>query len=306
MSADLDVVFLSAGVPLVGKFFMASESFDDRRPTVVVTGSWLTVKEQMPTLYAQRLVALGYNAFVFDFAGFGQSGGDLRQVEMPERKVVDIKSAHAFVRTFSFVDPDAVGHLAICASAQYTLSALAQGLNIASYASIVGWYHDAASVKPFYGDDEGVALRIGRASGAVRQFAKTGDVTLVPAAKAGDDRAGMYFPVPYYESAERGAIPEWRNEMAEMSWLYWLTYDGLSAASKVSTPTLLVHGDEAVLPDHVKLVHDNLRGPKELVWFADGGQVDWYDQKPLVDRAIAAVDPWFKKTLAKPASSAGQ
>ncbi|MBC7928261.1 MAG: hypothetical protein H7039_21670, partial [Bryobacteraceae bacterium] len=97
MASDLDVVFLSAGVPLVGKFFMASEGFDDRRPTVVVTGSWLTVKEQMPALYAQRLAALGYNAFVFDFAGFGQSGGDLRQAEMPERKVVDIKSAHSFV-----------------------------------------------------------------------------------------------------------------------------------------------------------------------------------------------------------------
>jgi uncharacterized protein len=303
MPSDLDVVFLSAGVPLVGKFFMASEGFDDRRPTVVVTGSWLTVKEQMPALYAQRLVALGYNAFVFDFAGFGQSGGDLRQAEMPERKVVDIKSAHGFVRTFSFVDPDAVGHLAICASAQYALRALAEGLDAASYASVVGWYHDAASVKAFYGGDEGVAMRIGRASEAVRRFTKTGDVTLVPAAKDGDDRAGMYFPVAYYERVERGAIQEWRNEMAEMSWLYWLTYDGLSAASKVTTPTLLVHGDEAVLPDNVKLVHANLKGPKELAWFADGGQVDWYDQKPLVDRAMAAVDIWFKKTLSTAVSS---
>lgn len=298
IASELDVLFMSAGVPLVGRFFLASRSFEDRRPTVVVTGSWLTVKEQMPTLYAKELVALGYNAFVFDFAGFGQSGGDLRQAEMPERKIVDIKSAHAFVRTFSFVDSDAVGHLAICASAQYTLRALAEGLDVASYASVVGWYHDAASVKAFYGGDEGVAIRIERALEAMRQFTSTGEVKLVPAAKNGDDRAGMYFPVGYYERPERGAIPEWPNEMAEMSWVYWLTYDGLSAASKVTTPTLLVHSDEAVLPDNVKQVHANLKGPKELAWFADGGQVDWYDQKPLVDRAIAAVRPWFRNTLA--------
>lgn len=86
--------------------------------------------------------------------------------------------------------------------------------------------------------------------------------------------------------------------MAEMSWLYWLTFDGLSAADEVSTPALFVHGDECVLPANVKDVHARLRGEKELVW-TGGSQVDFYDQQRLVDKAMAAVVPWFDRTLRK-------
>jgi hypothetical protein len=46
---------------------------------VLVTGSWLTVKEQMPDAYPAVLAEPGFTAVTFDFAGFGQSGGDLRQ-----------------------------------------------------------------------------------------------------------------------------------------------------------------------------------------------------------------------------------
>jgi fermentation-respiration switch protein FrsA (DUF1100 family) len=91
---------------------------NERQPAVVVTGSWLTVKEQMADLYAARLAELGYTAITFDFAGFGDSGGDLRQVELPDRKIADIRAATEFVSTLSFVEPGRVGYLAVCASAQ--------------------------------------------------------------------------------------------------------------------------------------------------------------------------------------------
>ena len=58
----------------------------------------------------------------------------------------------------------------------------------------------------------------------------------------------------YYGNPARGAVPAWRNEMTELTWAHWLTYDGLSAASRVDVPALLVHSDECVFPDNVKAV----------------------------------------------------
>jgi hypothetical protein len=82
----------------------------------------------------------------------------------------------------------------------------------------------------------------------------------------------------YYANASRGAFPAWKNEMATLSWTPWLLFNGLSAADRVDTPALFVHSDGCVFPDHVRLVHSKLRGPKKLVWTA-GTQSDFYDQR---------------------------
>jgi uncharacterized protein len=106
----------------------------------------------------------------------------------------------------------------------------------------------------------------------------------------------MFFPLDYYAQRDRGAIPAWRNEMSELTWSHWLTFDGLAAAERVSAPCLFVHADGCVFPDHVKQVHANVKGPKELVW-ATGNQIDFYDQPEQVNAAMKAIDGWFTRTL---------
>src|SRR5215510_8312946 len=248
------VLFFSNGVPLVGRFYRNTKNWFTRQPAVIVTGSWLTVKEQMPAVYAERLAERGYTTFTFDFAGFGESGGVPAQAEIPARKIGDILAAANFVSTTSFVKPGAIGHLAICASAQYTLAALAAGAPIRSFVSVAGWYHDTVSVAQFYGGEEGVKNFFDHATAATEKFAHTGEVETVPAYKPGDELAGMFFELDYYGNPKRGAVPSWKNEMATLSWFHWLTFDGLQAAPRVNTPTLFVHGDGCVFPDHVKRV----------------------------------------------------
>jgi fermentation-respiration switch protein FrsA (DUF1100 family) len=250
----------------------------------------------MPAIYAERLAERGYTAFTFDFTGFGESGGVPAQAEIPMRKISDIVAAANFVSTMSFVKPGAIGHLAICASAQYTLAALAAGAPIRSFVSVAGWYHDTSSVAQFYGGDEGVAKRLGHAERAIEKFVRTGEVEMVPADKPGDELAGMYFELDYYGNPKRGAVPSWKNEMAIMSWFHWLTFDGLQAAPHVRTPTLFVHGDGCVFPDHVKRVHSLLTGPKAMVW-ADGTQIDFYHQPDLVEKAIGEAYQHFSTTF---------
>jgi hypothetical protein len=59
------MVFTSDGVPLAGTFFRDSASLSERQRCVVVTGSWLNVKEQMALVYARALAERGFTAFTF-------------------------------------------------------------------------------------------------------------------------------------------------------------------------------------------------------------------------------------------------
>jgi uncharacterized protein len=282
-------LFLAGDTPLSARVYRETDDPLERQPAVIITGSWLTVKEQMADRYARALAARGFTAFTFDFAGFGESGGEPRQAEIPARKVGDITAAARCVANLSFVRPGAVGYLAVCASAQYALVAIAVGAPITSLVSVAGWFHDTATVAPFYGGLAGVRLRLAR-------YLRSREVVTVPAYDAGNDRAGMFLELDYYANPGRGAVPAWRNEMAEFSWSHWLRFDGLSVAPAVTAPVLFVHGDQCVLPGNVKALRSKLAGPAELVW-ADGTQTDFYDQPDQISMAIEAAEAHFRRTL---------
>ncbi len=144
----------------------------------------------------------------------GSVSWEVRQAEIPARKIADITAAANHVRNLSFVEPGKLGYLAVCASAQYTLAAIAGGAPITSFASVAGWFHDTPSVAPFYGGADGVALRFGRAREAFDEFLGNGHVRTVPAYEDGNDRAAMFFELPYYADPERGVVSAWKNEMA--------------------------------------------------------------------------------------------
>ncbi len=267
-----------------------------RQAGVVVAGSWLTVKEQMPDLYAARLAVAGFTAVTFDFAGFGASRGEPAQAELPHRKMGDLAAVVHALRGSSLVDGGRLGVVGVCASAQYVLGAVAGGLPVRAFAAVAGWFHDLATVTPFYGGPEGVARRLAAAGDAARVHAATGRVVTVPAYAAGDDEAAMSLELDYYADPGRGAVPQWRNEMAVLSWHPWLTFDAFAYPADITTPALLVHSDDAVLPDNARRVAAALGRHATTVW-AEGGQTDFYDRPEQVDPAVAAVVDHFESTM---------
>lgn len=297
MVSQTPVLFPSNGAMLSGLIARQATDPDARQIGVIVTGSWLTVKEQMSLLYARRLALLGYTALVFDFAGFGESQGEPRQAEIPARKIADLCSAADFLSTLSFVEHDRVGHVAICASAQYALHAIMRQARIRAFASVAGWYHDAATIAPFYGGADGVERRMALADADVAAFLRSEPRPNAPAYAPGDERAGMPFELDYYANPRRGAIEAWTNEMAPMSWAHWLSFDGLSIATLNDIPSLMVHGPGCALPDNAKRVFDNWSGPKRLEW-AEGQQTDFYDEPEKIGLAVKAIDEWFRTHLA--------
>lgn len=291
------VSFSSEGASLSGLLFLpAGYRGDVKLPAVIVTGSWTTVKEQMPTLYAGLMARKGFAAFVFDFRGFGQSEGEPRQLESYRKKIEDIKNAITALEALPEVDADRIGGLGICASCGYMALTAAQDSRLKSLAMVAPWLHDQTLVELIYGGNAGVEARLMEAEKAITVWKERGVPTLVPACSATDEHAAMFGEWDYYLNPKRGAIAAWKNKFNVMSWKEWLTFDPIQIASRIHVPVLLVHSESAAIPQGAKAFYQDLPGDKKMVW-TDGSQFDFYDSEKQVLFSVKEVVNWLSNKL---------
>ncbi|TNE49254.1 MAG: alpha/beta hydrolase [Deltaproteobacteria bacterium] len=288
------VWFTSLGTRLAGHLCLPKKR-SETIPGVVVLGSWTTVKEQMAGLYARKLAASGLAALAFDPYGYGESAGTPRDVEAPQRKILDVKAAAAFLAQHKFVKKN-VGALGICAGSSYVAGAAAGHSTIRSVALVAPWLHDAAMVRLIYGGKDGVAKRLGAAQRARQYYLQTGKVVYVPASSQTNKKAAMYGAFDYYLNPKRGKIEAWSNRFAVMAWKNWLTFDPHPFAAKISHPTLLIHSKNAALPQGASRFFSNLKGKKQLHWMP-GSQFHFYDDPKTVNAAVTLLVQHFQKTL---------
>ncbi|HEX6352174.1 alpha/beta hydrolase [Actinophytocola sp.] len=290
----MKVTFASHGNTLTGNLFLPDG--DTPAPGIVVAGTWTSVKELMADRYAERLAERGYAALSFDFTGYGESGGEPRDVESPEQKVRDIHNAVTFLADHPAVDADRLGVLGVCAAAMYMSANAVDDPRIGSLALVAPWIHDAAVCREVYGGEEGVAAKLDEAARARARYEATGEVDYVPVVSGTHPRAAMPYDIDFYLNPQRGGIPEWPNRFAVMAWTDWLTYDAIALAPKIDRPVLLVHSEDAAIPHAARLFHDELSGPAQFIW-TPGTQFDFYDQEPNVTIATDAAAAHFAATL---------
>ncbi|PSL43802.1 hypothetical protein CLV51_107113 [Chitinophaga niastensis] len=292
--------FSSDGLVIKGKLYLPA-SFQENAtyPTVIVTGSWTTVKEQMATLYAEQLAARGFVALIFDYRHYGESEGLPREFENPVEKIADLQAAVSYLRGLSFVDK--IAYVGVCASAAYMAHAAAADNRISAFVSIAGWLHNEAFITAIYsGKDGGVAGLLAASEAAAKTYAATGETIYIPAASETDASAAMYMPgsgFDYYLNPAKGAIPEWKNRLAVMSWGPWLRFDGIAAATQVTQPALLIHSQSAVIPDGAQLFYDQLPGEKNITWLNEYNQMDFYITPATVDKSASLAAEWLEKQL---------
>jgi fermentation-respiration switch protein FrsA (DUF1100 family)/ketosteroid isomerase-like protein len=299
------VNFASDGENVVGNiYYPANYDANKEYPAIVVSGSWTTVKEQMGGLYAEKLAEQGYITLAFDFRNFGESEGSPRFHENPDKKVVDIKNAVTFLQSQSNIDGDKIGALGICAGSAYTLMAAAEDKRIKSVVTAASWLHDAEAVKLFYGGEEGVNAKRAQAQAAKKKYDATGEVEYIPSISTTDKTAAMYGPYDYYLNPDRGAVPEWSaDKFAVMTWENWLTLDPMSSAKNLTSPTLMIHSDGAVLPQYTKKYFANIATDnKSLHWIETDmpspyHQFNFYDQESEVNESITKAADWFATNL---------
>ncbi|TMQ62742.1 MAG: alpha/beta fold hydrolase [Candidatus Eisenbacteria bacterium] len=298
------VSFKSRGDELTGLLYRPREG-DSRLPAIVVTGSWTTVKEQMPAVYAERLAAAGYAALTFDFRGYGESEGEPRHFESPKKKVEDIRSAVDFLASSNLVDGGRIGLLGVCASAGYAAEEAASDERVRAIALVAPWLHDAELAESVYGGREvyggkGAAALTTVGRRAAERYMRDGILDTVPAASTTDPRAAMYWPDPgfldYYLNPLRGGIPQWGNRYAVASWPEWLGYNAIASAPRLRKPTLLVHSEQGAIPDGVRRYAAAMPVAPEIKWMA-GTQFHFYDDPETVAAAVAEVVAHFGRTL---------
>ncbi len=293
-SADLrtrPVSFTSGGEKIVGTVFLPPGSEGKRLPAVVVTGAWFTVQQQMPTTYARAFAAQGYAALVFDFRGFGLSGGKARNAEDPEAKAEDIVAAAKFLASEPYIDPSRLVGMSMCASTGYMANAIRAGAPLRGMASAALWIQDTGAVETVYGGKDAVAALLKVGDEARAEFERTGTVRDVPAAGPEGSDAIMQ-QAPYYTDPSRGMIPAWDNRFALMSWGDWLRFDSLAPASSLRVPTLVLHSDQAALPDMARRFFAALPGPRAIYWSTEP-HMDFYDKPEPVQRSVGLAVDFF-------------
>lgn len=288
------VTFSSGQNTLVGRIFVPSD-FDTSRSydAILVTGSWTSVKEQMPDVYASRLAARGFITMTFDFSGFGESQGEPRQLESPALKIRDIRAAMDFLGQQPGVNTGSISGLGICASAGYMAHAVAEDPRFANLLLVAPWLHDEAIARSIYdmrpGGSDGL---IAASRAAAARYTETSEMDYVLAASELDPSSAMYVPnnaFDYYLNPMLGAGTHYPNRFAVASWEPWITFDGISAAKQIKQPVHIVHSKKGAIPNGTEQFYSKLGDSKTIAWLDDFSQLDFYHEPDAVSAALDVI-----------------
>jgi uncharacterized protein len=287
------VTFTSGGQTIVGDLYIpAGVTEINPSEAVIVTGSWTSIKEHMSGLYASELAERGQIALSFDFRTWGESSGDTRSLESPEMKIDDIIAAGNFLSARA--DVSGVNGLGICAGAGYMATAAERSPILESVALVAPWLHDAEIVDAIYGGEDGVSALIETGRTAAATEAETGEPQLISAAGEADSGALMAMDGGYYNDPARGRIAEWENMFNLASWEGWLTFDAVRAASEIEQPVLIVHSEDAAIPQGARKFEAALTSEgSQSIWLDGVGQFDFYDGEAQVEQAADLAAAFF-------------
>jgi uncharacterized protein len=286
------VTFENEGVTLSGTLYLPADYSGEKLPTVVVTGAWTSVEEQMPATYAEEMVERGFAAFTFDFRGWGKSGDlpqNIRFKEDPQAKISDLKAAFETVASLPEVDATRISGLGICASAGYMVDAASGNPLVQSVGLVAPWLQNQAIVEAVYGGTEGVAMLRGLAADA----AATPGGVIIPAAGP-VEAEGVLMPIGgYYYDPARGAIPAYDDSWNNLGWESWLTYLPVDNAPALDKPLAIVHSEAAAIPDGVRAYLAGYAGQAVVTWLENVDQFSFYDRMDAVEAAADKVAAHF-------------
>lgn len=275
---------------------------DGPHPAVAICGPISAVKEQVSSIYAERLAAAGYLAVTFDPRRFGESEGTPRSFYDPADVVSDFHSTvrHLFTRTD--VDHDRIGAVGVCMGGGYAVSLGAREKRLKAVSAVAGGYDIGATFQQMLGVD-GFASFLAQLNDRVQRQAETGEVQYIPTtAESGDTLAAMPNAEAhsFYTRTAADYAPNWSSEFAAMSLEPYFAYTSVGQAPLVApTPLQFVHGtlDVFLLPQYAQDAYDSAQGSKELVWIETHNHIELYDQDPYVSHAVAHVVRWLDTHL---------
>ena len=293
-----DVTFESEGETIVATLFLPQDFENGQRlPSVVISGPWTQVREQVGFRYGQILADQGFATLAMDHRFWGESGGEPRFLESTTEKATDIINSIDFLQDLPVVDANRIGALGVCAGVGNVSLAIASDDRIRAMATISPWIQHPETTPLFYGGDEGVANRIALAEAARAEYEATGVMPTVPAYDPDDPEAAMFFPVDYYGNPERGNVTEWTNQFAVASWQEWLELNSVEFAREVDVPVRIIYGEQTFLPQNITAYFNLLPNDNKDIFLIEGEHTQFYDQDPYVTNTTISAAEHFRDNL---------
>jgi fermentation-respiration switch protein FrsA (DUF1100 family) len=276
---------------LVGNLYLPEG--DPPAGLVVAVGPLTSVKEQAAGTYAQAMAERGYVALAFDYRYFGESEGRPRQFENPEANIEDIKNAATALLADDRLTNLPLFGLGICFGAGPMVRSVAEDPRFRAFAGVAGVYTDNAKTKANMG--EAYQAKIDRGLAAERKWRETGEAEFIPAVSPDGGDVAMPLREAYeFYGTPRGAVPNYVNGYAVQSLAYSLPFDARRAADAINVAVLIVHSEEALVPDLAHAFYSAVNSPKQELWLVSQGQIDFYDNPKLVAPAADAVAAFLR------------
>ncbi|AZM79259.1 alpha/beta hydrolase [Streptomyces sp. NPDC005395] len=301
-----DVTFPSNDLAVAGILFTPDERIDARLPAIVISHPGGGVKEQSPSVYAERLTREGFAALVFDAAYQGESEGEPRGLENPFQRAEDIKSAVTHLTTRDDIDPDRIGALGICASGGYVPYAAQTDHRVKAVATVsagdmgsviregLGRAQDPAVLTALL--DRAAAARTAEARGEAPETVAwiPDDAEDMPATGTRQFRETYEFyrtPRGYHPRAVQGWVLRSADQLAQ--------YDSYAMIRLIAPrPLLMIVGSEAETAYFSREAIERAAEPKELFVIDGATHIDLYDRDEHVTAAVAKLTDFFGKHLA--------
>ncbi|GAA1620399.1 alpha/beta hydrolase [Actinoplanes couchii] len=290
-----DVTFLSSGLRIAGILFRPDAPAAGRLPAVVIGHPGSGVKEQSPSLYAERLAREGFAALVFDAAHQGESEGEPRGLENPFQRAEDVKSAVSFLAAHDDIDPDRIGALGICASGGYVPYAAQTDVRIRAVATVSA--ADLGTVMR-EGLGGGQSPEVRRAMLAASAAARTAEARGEGVQRqewitdAVDDETREYYRTPLGEHPRAGGT--WPVRSLDQV----IGADSYAMIHLIAPrPLLMIVGSEANTAYLSRAALERAAEPKELFVVAGGTHISMYHRDEHVTAAVARLAAFFREHL---------
>ncbi len=301
------LVFTSGRLQLAG-LVCAPREVATPLPAIVVQSPFGQVKEQAPAEYATRLADKGFVVCVFDCAHHGDSAGEPRQLIDPTRRVGDLLAAIGAIAALPAVDAQRIALLGIGDGAAEAITAGAADERVGAVVAVAGRYRDPESDLTYVLGDEHrepnaessrrLRARMERAQSAVRRFEQTGEVDYAPIVDVSRDDVALPGAMACEWFARHSGLGRWENRYALMGDVAYLTFESLSAATRLHVPLLMVEGMAAARSSAASRHFARVTSKKDLVELDGSSVFHYYDDPVTVDRATAQVARWLSALIA--------
>ncbi|WP_183095698.1 alpha/beta hydrolase [Nocardioides stalactiti] len=239
--------FVSDGTTCEAWHYVAAHeglATDAGRPVVVMAHGLGGTKDSGLAPFAEGFAAAGLDVLLFDYRGFGGSGGSPRQVVSLEAQLADYRAAMAGAATLPGVDPQRIVLWGVSLAGGHVLRAAADRTDVAAVVSVVPMVDGLAAARHATathstgellratgrGIRSRVSARAGRSHVMMPIVARPGEVGAMTLPGALEDYLAI-------------AGPTWRNEIAADVGLELGSRKPQAAAAHLQCPLLVQIAD---------------------------------------------------------------